>query len=123
MLIADKRYCLDKAGQVVDCESDAAASLLVGEGGSMTEADAKKYGLKLSGPPEPLSAVDQARADMEAAMARGGEEEARMHRDRLAAAVADAEGTTIEGSKADAKAQDAPPSNKAKKAAPENKGA
>lgn len=44
--ISDKRLCLDESGErAVDCEDPAARSLLVGEGGELSDADAKKYGL------------------------------------------------------------------------------
>lgn len=77
MYTSDKRLCLDASGEkVVDCDSAEAAELLVGEGGQLPMAKARKYGLV------------QDEADV----------------------------------KADVKAQDAPPANKAKKAAPENKG-
>lgn len=43
--IADKRLCLDADGKIVDCESTDARSLLVGEGGSLPDEEARKYGL------------------------------------------------------------------------------
>lgn len=42
---SDKRLCLSADGKVVDCDSPQAASVLVGEGGTLSDEDAKKYGL------------------------------------------------------------------------------
>ncbi len=42
---ADKRLCIDAEGKVVDCESEQAARLLVGQGGTLTDVEAEKYGL------------------------------------------------------------------------------
>ena len=54
---ADKRICVDADGQVVDCDSQAAARLLVGQGGTLTDAEAERYGLKAQTP-----AANKARA-------------------------------------------------------------
>lgn len=45
MYTSDKRVCLDASGNVVDCDSEAAATLLVGQGGQLSDEDARKYGL------------------------------------------------------------------------------
>lgn len=43
--IAEKRLWLDATGKVVQDGDEAAAVLLVGEGGQLSDADANKYGL------------------------------------------------------------------------------
>lgn len=53
---ADRRICVDAAGNVVDCESDQAARLLVGQGGTLTDAEAEKYGLTKAAAPAPNKA-------------------------------------------------------------------
>lgn len=45
MFVSDKRICLDVNRKVVDCNSPEAATLLIAEGGRMSNAEAEKYGL------------------------------------------------------------------------------
>lgn len=48
--ISDKRLCVNAdESKVVDCDSPDAAYLLVGEGGELTDEQAKKYGLSDKG--------------------------------------------------------------------------
>lgn len=47
--ISDKRLCVNQdSTKIVDCDSPDAAYLLVGEGGELTDEQAKKYGLGAS---------------------------------------------------------------------------
>jgi hypothetical protein len=46
------RKYLTKDGRVVDEGDEAAVSLLVGEGGQLSDEDAEKYGLKVKPAPE-----------------------------------------------------------------------
>lgn len=83
--ISDKRYFLTADGsRAVDEGDPAAATLLVGKGGELPQAEAERYGLKLdeAKPPTPL---DAERAGLDAAMERGAFEEARIRREHVAA--------------------------------------
>jgi hypothetical protein len=51
---ADKRLYLDADGNVVDEGDPRAATLLVGEGGQLSDEDAKKYGLTSKAKAEPV---------------------------------------------------------------------
>lgn len=107
--ISDKRYFLTADGSRAVEEGDPeAATLLVGKGGELPEAEAEKYGLRLDEYKVP-SHLEREQAGLKAAEERGATEEARFRRLR----VADLE--------ADEKAK-APADNKARSAAPENKG-
>ena len=46
-LISDERLYLNAKGEIVKADDPKATSLLVGEGGEVSEADAEKYGLKV----------------------------------------------------------------------------
>lgn len=68
---SDRRLYLTADDEVVEDGDERAATLLVGAGGEVDDATAKRYGLKLKGAaPEPYDAV----ADHEAK--HGGETEA-----------------------------------------------
>lgn len=62
---ADKRICVDAAGKVVDCESEQAARLLVGQGGTLTDAQAERYGLNKPEAKAQAPAANKARAAAE----------------------------------------------------------
>jgi hypothetical protein len=53
---SDKRLYLTSDGQVVEEGDERAATLLVGEGGQLSDADAAKYGLNGKAPDAPKSA-------------------------------------------------------------------
>lgn len=107
--VSDKRYFLTADGRVVEDGDPEAHSLLVGEGGLLPEAEAERYGLKLKEYKAP-SLLERERAGLEAVEGDPNrQEEARFRRQRIA---------DLEAAE---KAQK-PAQNKARTAAPEDKG-